>query len=297
MMEWQMGMAAALGGAAALWALHRVFGAGAAAGGRRALAALGSVGRLTELIAQVQQHRGMSGAWLAGDASFANRLPARQAAVAALFDALVEDATREDFERLPCFGSAELEALQRDWQQLVEQLPRLSPEESFLRHCRLIAVVLGWLGALGEARIAQQGAANLAPAVRKAVADLPALAECLGQARALGSAVAARGRCAPVARVRLHFLVSRAGGLLARAAQGAGAGAARPVGAFLQALRERVLQGERVGMDAATCFRLGTEAVDAVYVWLAQERSGIEHALHGLPSARPRWGERAGVRG
>lgn len=252
----------------------------------RALAALACVGRLTELVAQIQQHRGMSGAWLSGDVSFGSRLPARQAAVEAVFSALLQDAALEDGERLPCFTSQDVLALRFRWRELVERLPRFSPEESFQHHCRLLAMVLGWLSALGEARIALASGGTLpAEAVRKVVSDLPALAECLGQARALGSAVAARGRCAPVARVRLHFLVSRATELLGRAAQGAVTVQARqPAEYFLQALRERVLQGDSVAMDAASCFRLGTDAVDAVYGWLAQERAGIERSLQ-LPPA------------
>lgn len=279
-MEFDVGIIAAAASGASLLVLPR-WRSKPAQERARALAALEGVGRLTELVAHLQQHRGMSGAWLAGDASFATRLPAKQAAVEDTLRSLLGDAEREEGERLPCFTAQDIEALRGRWRQLVETLKRLSPDESFQHHCRLLGTVLGWLAALGEARIAQAAGGLLpAAAVCKLVGDLPALAECLGQARALGSAVAARGRCAPVARVRLHFLVSRATELLTRAGQGAASGHARqPAEAFLQALRERVLLTESVGIDAAACFRLGTEAVDAVYAWLAQEREALERAL------------------
>lgn len=278
-MEIDIGAVAALGGVA-LWLAPGVWRRQGKAGGR-ALAALATVARLTELVAHIQQHRGMSGAWRSGDASFASRLPAKQREVEAVLAALCGDAALEEGERLPCFTAADVSGLQAQWRELLAVLGRLSPEESFQHHCRLLGEVLGWLAAVGEVRIAPVAAgAALSDSVRKVVADLPALAECLGQARALGSAVAARGRCAPVARVRLHFLVSRATELLTRAAQGsAGAQARRPAEGFLLALRERMLLSASVDMDAATCFRLGTEAVDAVYAWLAQERAALEHAL------------------
>lgn len=250
----------------------------------RALAALGGVVRLTELLAHVQQHRGMSGAWRSGDAAFASRLPAKQAEVEAVFAALADDAAREAAERLPCFSRGDVDGLHAGWRALLASLPSLTPEDSFQRHCRLLTTVLGWLAALGEARIAP-AAGGAAAGVRRVVADLPALAECLGQARALGSAVAARGRCTPVARVRLHFLVSRATELLTRAAHGTAGGQARhPAEDFLQAVRERMLLGATVDMDAASCFRLGTEAVDAIYAWLARERDALESALRAAPA-------------
>ena len=46
---------------------------------------------------------------------------------------------------------------------------------------------------------------------------LPVLTECLGQARALGASVAARGACSAVARVRLMFLIARAEVVLGQA--------------------------------------------------------------------------------
>jgi hypothetical protein len=244
--------------------------------------ALAQAAHLTELVAALQQHRGMSGAWLAGDASFGARLGARQAGIEQIFAQVLEGAAAEDAQAFPCFLSQDVLALRFRWRELVQALPGLSADESFRRHSRLVATLLEWLAALGEARIVT--AATLAPqAVRRMVAQLPALAECLGQARALSSAVAARGRCAPVARVRLLFLVNRADQLLERSA-GAGEGerAQQAAARFLALLRDEVLGCAQPATDAATCFRLGSVAVDAVYAWIAAERAAL-----GAPDAAP----------
>ncbi|MBC9070507.1 nitrate- and nitrite sensing domain-containing protein [Thauera sp. CAU 1555] len=273
--QWMYG--AALLGAAALWMLgrHRR-GRGPGARETQAERALAQAGQLTELVAALQQHRGMSGAWLAGDASFGARLGERQAGIERLFAQVLEAAAAEDAEAFPCFISQDVLGLRFRWRELVQELAVLSAEESFRRHSRMVAILLEWLSALGEARIAPAGGAYEPQAVRRLLGQLPALAECLGQARALSSAVAARGRCAPVARVRLSFLVARATQLVERSASGGqGEAAWRAATAFLTLLREQVLGSPQVGTDAATCFRLGSVAVDAVYAWIAEERAAL----------------------
>ena len=235
------------------------------------------------MIAQVQQHRGMSGAWLAGDKSFAARLPERQATIEGLFDALERDGALESTEAYPCFRIADIRNLRSDWQRLTVGLAQSTPEKSFQDHCQIVAKLLDWLRALGEARIEQPaGQRDGGDSVRNFSFRLPALAECLGQSRALSCSVAARGRCAPVARVRLLFLLGRAESLL-----GAGSHGVLPeqieaetcVASFLTTVRKRVLAQGRVDIGAAECFALATRAVDAVYAWQDFERRRIEVAL------------------
>lgn len=250
---------------------------------QRAREGLDCAADLVALVAEVQQHRGMSGAWLAGDQGFAGRLPARQQAVERHFQALLAHGEREQRERYCCFGRDQVTALQRQWQALVQGLAASTPEQNFQAHCRLVSVLLEWLAAVAEARIEQPGVLpGEGNSERNFGHRLPALAECLGQARALGCSVAARRYCPPVARVRLLFLTGRAESLLAQAAgdRGAEVDAARQaVQAFVSALRGRLLAADAAGLSAADCFSLGTAAVDAVFRWLEQERLRLDGAL------------------
>jgi hypothetical protein len=289
--------AAVAGGAALLaatgWRLRR-----RPPGGRRARAgaALVRADLLVQLMVHIQQHRGMSGAWLAGDASFAARLPDKQATVSRLFAALLEGMAEEDGEAHPCFVSNDVRLLRHQWQELVGKLGDGSPERSFQRHCRIVATLLDWLAALGEARIEQPLAGAIPPAAtRNLFQRLPVLAECLGQSRALGSAVAVKRHCAPVSRVRLAYLAARCEALLgqARAAAGGRDGAAcgaahHAVAAYVAAIRERLLGGHAIGISAADYFALATGAMDAVFAWLEAEKREVAASL-----ARPVAGARA----
>ncbi len=283
-----MTLSAALGGgvllATAGWGLRRFR---RHARPRRAGPALVRASQLVELIAQVQQHRGMCGAWLAGDASFAARLPEKQAAVSRLFSLILEGMPDEEAEDHPCFVSHDVRLLRHRWDELVSRLADCTPEQSFQTHCRIVGRLLDWLAATGEARIEQPFAGVVpAAAARNFAHRLPVLAECLGQARALGSAVAVKRYCPPVARVRLAFLASRSETLLGQAAdtaaEGGGAVAAearRAVRDYLEAIRGRLLATRDVDLPAGEYFALATRAMEAVFAWLEAEKHAVATAL------------------
>ncbi len=157
---------------------------------------LGSCRCLLQLLTNMQQHRGMSTAWLSGDASFLLTMRERQATINALLPEVLHQARRESEDAihrvLPLtmpvfFNSVGVTS--------VDSLASKTPEESVAEHSYLIATVLEWLAALGEARIEILIAEEQIGVARNYAHRLPVLAECLGQARAIGSAVATRGAC------------------------------------------------------------------------------------------------------
>lgn len=187
-----------------------------------AQAMLDACNQLLALLEHLQQHRGMSSAWLAGDKSFAERLRGKRAAVEAIFPRLQAAILLESNKPRPCLTANEMNLFRFKWRTLVDQLATMSVEDCIAGHSQLISLLLVWLADLGEARI-ELPAVDRVPhgLVRNYVYRLPTLAECLGQARAIGSSVAARHHCSPVARVRLLFLLNRAESLLAQASEGA----------------------------------------------------------------------------
>jgi hypothetical protein len=162
----------------------------------------------------------------------------------------------------------------------------MSVEKSIAEHSLLIATALDWLDAFGEARVALSFSGRLPVGLVKNYAHrLPALTECLGQARAIGSSVAAKGKCSAVARVRLMFLVSRAESLLDQAC-GVSEGPANDadkarvaVKSLAQLIRERMLSGDQVDVTADTYFTQATRAIEDVFAWIRDCGKVLEQRL------------------
>lgn len=262
-------------------------------GGRRhvGLAALATCRGLIDLLMRLQQHRGMSSAWLAGDRSFEGRMQQRRGDIESLIPQLREGFEREAEEYCPCFTGNDLRLFRFRWQELLAQLPESSVHDNIENHNRLIGQLLDWLAAAGESRIELAGEGAVRPGlVRNFAVRLPELAECLGKARALGSSVAAQGACSPVARVRLIFLVGRAEALLRQAAEvEAGVPAAMSAKQKVQAMeamvRSEILLGAGVQVDSEHYFNVASQAIDAVFAWIGHAGETLEAAL-GKPGHR-----------
>ncbi|MBP5986470.1 MAG: nitrate- and nitrite sensing domain-containing protein [Azonexus sp.] len=247
---------------------------------------------LLALVGNFQQHRGMSSALLSGDQGFKARLDAKGYEIERLIPSLREVARDESLRAHPCLTLNDLALFQFNWGQLREKLVGLSVEQSIAQHSFLIDQLLHWLAALGESRVelllADSGARGL---VRNYASRLPALTECLGQARALGTSVAARRGCSAVARVRLMFLVARAEALLSQASEVGGRGpkaekAALAVQEMARVIRTRMLLSSGISVAAQQYFEVATVAVDSVFAWIGE--SGDELVRVGSRKANDR---------
>jgi hypothetical protein len=250
--------------------------------------ALATCRLLLGLLRNLQQHRGMSSAWLAGDASFETRMQDRRREVSALLGRLEQACALEQKRPCPCPSRAAVEAFRQRWNDLTRGLSGHSVEDSIARHSFLIASLLEWLSAYGEARLSPLlGAGSSAVLARNFAFRLPAVTEALGQARAIGSSVAARKGCPPVARVRLMFLVARAEALVGQAASGAAGNserrardsAARRVGEMARVVRSEMLMSAGVSVTADEYFALATESIDAVFAWIDACAQDLAHDL------------------
>ncbi|HEY6898789.1 MAG TPA: nitrate- and nitrite sensing domain-containing protein [Rhodocyclaceae bacterium] len=239
----------------------------------KAREALDGCEQLLALVKSIQRHRGMSSAWLSGDHSFEVRMAELRNEMDRQFTALMQTAKRETNSPWPCFNHNDMSVLRHHWRELGEGYKTLTTEQSIARHTHLIAKALGWLAALGEARIELTLPGRVsAGVVRNYAHRLPALAECLGQARAVGSSVAARGNCSPVARVRLMFLAARAEVLLSQALAAAPSNrsstASRAVENLVGMIRQHLLGGHLVTIGATAYFDAATVAIDGVFSWI-----------------------------
>lgn len=247
--------------------------------------------RLLGLLSSLQQHRGLSSGWLAGNRAFEARMLAKRLEIDALIAELAPFAAHETAQTRPCLTSNDLALFRFQWRTLSETLASGGVEQNIARHGHMIEQVLNWLATVGEARI-ELAVGGLTPGlVRNHANRLPALSEYLGQARAIGSSVAAQKGCSAVARVRLMFLISRAETLLAQAcAEGdlgvAGARAKDAVEQMAQSIRGNLLASAGVTLGADAYFTIATRAVDSVLEWTRHCGSQIGRELpDGLPHA------------
>lgn len=238
--------------------------------------------QLFNLVVNLQQHRGMSSAWLSGDAGFLPRIREKQALIDTLFPALQRDARREGARYSPCFSGNEFSLFIFRWHSLVETLANKQPEQSIAEHGQLIALVLNWLAALGEARLEPlAGGGDQVGRVCNYARRLPTLTECLGQARAIGSSVAARRACSPVDRVRLMFLIGRAEALLEQATQANDGGqvtvlARTAIRDLTHTVRTSMLLSDGISVSPESYFSVATKAIDSVVAWIAQSGNQLQ---------------------
>jgi hypothetical protein len=234
------------------------------------------------LVRQLQQHRGLSAAQGAGEPGLAPALALRRDEVGRLL-ACLEGALAHGGP-----SAQEFTAFRRHWQTLVDGAPGRSADDALARHDFLVATVLDWLGALGRRHLAAGHDGRLTACAHDFCQRLPAAAEALGQARAIGTTVVARQGCSPAARVRLLFLMARAESLVAQAAGDAddpcmravAVQARRAVAEMARVVRAQMLMRSGVCIGAEAYFALATRAIDALFDW-------IELCARELRSSRP----------
>lgn len=247
---------------------------------------------LLALVGHFQQHRGMSSALLSGDQGFRARLDGKGREIEGLIPSLREVARAESARAHPCLTLNDLSLFQYNWGQLREKLAGLSVEQSIAQHSFLIDQLLQWLAALGESRVELLlGDRSARGLVRNYACRLPALTECLGQARALGMSVAARRGCSAVARVRLMFLVARAETLLNQANEVGGRGpkaekAAIAVQQMARVIRTQMLLSSGINVAAEEYFAIATVAVDSVFAWIGECGGELMQAGTGKADVR-----------
>lgn len=247
-----------------------------------AQAAIATCNVLLELAAHIQQHRGMSTAWLAGDPGFSARLLHKRAEIEPVLDRLEHLAIEMGAGVRPCLAAEDVALWRQRWSLLVVELAASGIEKTIATHSKLIAVLLEWLGAIGEEHIVQAVSKGLPEGmVCNFTHRLPQLAETLGQARATGSVVAAQGRCPAVMRVRLMFLASRAESLAAQACaiDREGEYAAQQVRSLTLMLRTHMLGCPEIGVSAEAYFAAATKAIDTVFAWMRECGRQLETAL------------------
>lgn len=231
---------------------------------RERQAALETLTQLRQLVSGLQRHRGLSNGVLNGDRTMAQDL----SALAAKLDRLM--ASPPD---LPADLTGDWQTLMDQWQR-VKDVNGRDPGDNLTDHHRLIRRGINLIQDTACQIDLAQGDSRLAylPCIWQEVINA---AEWAGQARALGTGMAAAGASDAAQRVRLRFLHQKVDTLSRTAFSRLGTPGTGPaarldackqaVDRFLESLDHDLLGSEEIAVPAKTVFELGTEAVDTLF--------------------------------
>ncbi|MBS0372757.1 MAG: hypothetical protein JSS57_26570 [Proteobacteria bacterium] len=224
---------------------------------------------LLAVLRAVQRHRALC----AGGIRLEAELPATQVAVSLAIERALKACPPEGSSSEASGDQAFVETLAEVWQQMLASRHMGSDEMLFLRHCRLLERVLERIGRLADEWAGlDRERDRLVSAYSR---QLPALTEALGRIRGLCCGIAAIGHCSPFKRTRLFFQCSSAEALLVAANQRYRE-TAPPIEALVaRTAAERLVHvvraeflRERVDYPVDDFYRLATEAIDTVFVWI-----------------------------
>jgi methyl-accepting chemotaxis protein len=157
---------------------------------------------LRRLLESLPQHRGMANALLQGDESFRPKLTALQAQIDQDMELLAQRVAAGD-----CWGVAvRVHRIQGAWSFITQQVNGFEPAESFARHTALVSEVLYLINDVADAAGLLALTGDSSRLIDAAINTLPQVTETLGQARGMGTGVAARGKCGTDMRVKLRYL-------------------------------------------------------------------------------------------
>lgn len=164
--------------------------------------ALQIIKTLRQLIENIPKHRGMANALLQGDESFRSKLDPLKKEISTTFLHLKNHCTN--------LASANISNTVDDsivkWNYIADKFYSLSPAKSFELHSDLIENVLFLMEDIArDFDLDNKNNSYINLLTQK----LPLLTETLGQARGIGTGVAAKQTCDVATRVKLKFLHSR----------------------------------------------------------------------------------------
>jgi hypothetical protein len=153
------------------------------------------------LLSHMQRHRGLSSGYLAGNTELAREIEQ------------IQNKIRRDREAINAIGpwihtNERWQGIEQHWARLNQGYRTLDIDNSLQQHNKLITNLLYLIEDTAEAhhlRLLDDNSARLSFVWR----ELLVAAEHIGQARALGTAITASGRCDSVSRIRLAYLENK----------------------------------------------------------------------------------------
>ncbi|RKF21425.1 hypothetical protein DBZ36_01895 [Alginatibacterium sediminis] len=155
--------------------------------------------KLRNILSLVQQHRGLSNGYVCGDHSLSLRILPLQTQINLQRMALSNHGTW-------IANNPDWAAIQEHWQRLSTGFEKLDSNNNLEQHSKLISSILYLIDDCAEQHQLYEVKDQDQRSIRYLWQDLLVTAENVGQARAIGTGVAATGRCTSVNRIRLSYL-------------------------------------------------------------------------------------------
>ena len=269
----------------------------------REMAGIAPITELLRWVQLAQQHRGLSAAVLGGNASLQAQRESKQREVdemlAKLRTVLGADAQ---------VAREALDVAERRWKSLAAAVgtKSLSIPDSFAQHGALVAAQLVVLDRLMDYHLLSlDPEAETYFMIHAALAQMPHLAEALGQARARGAGYLASGKIDAPGRIAMSSTLDRVRERIDNTtAAFAKAAAARPalkvvlgdamaesgrqVGAVIDLAAREVVEADTMKFDSARYVALTTAAIDAQFKLIAASLTEAVHMLDERKQAQTR---------
>ncbi len=154
---------------------------------------------LRQLLAAIQQHRGITNGVLCGDDKLQSRLPSLQSDINDHLQTLthLDEGVR---------NTSSWQSVEENWPRVRVQFTQWPAEQNLANHNQLLASLLESVEECAQHYRLTELPQEKGESIAMLWNDLLRIAECVGQARALGTGVAAKAACSSVERIRLKYL-------------------------------------------------------------------------------------------
>ncbi|MFS1705023.1 nitrate- and nitrite sensing domain-containing protein [Alteromonas sp. AMM-1] len=241
--------------------------------------ALELIGSIKKIISYTQKHRGLTASYLQGNQSVRNELLALKQQISGIADPLKHNDMLKREERW--------ESYQDHWSRLKGNAESLTVASSFQQHTHLIETLLYLLEDVAE-NIEFGGEQQATPQIHFLWHEFPKVIEFIGQARAIGVAVATKGESTQIDKVKLGYLYEKintlssqsfdrltllqAGSSIAQIEQ-----AKQACLTLTKTIREQLINVSKVTLTSQEYFNLASHTMDLCNTVLDNEINAIKH--------------------
>lgn len=149
------------------------------------------VNKLSVLMKNTQQHRGLSVGYINGEVALKDSLQEKQQEIAGVFDGL-ETLLQADKDAFSIQG--DLQAIKNSWQEVSTEFYHYNAPQSFQKHTELISTQLDLLAKLADhSKLTVDHELANKYLISLITDKLPRITEYLGEARAIGTGIASKG--------------------------------------------------------------------------------------------------------
>ncbi|MDF1644961.1 MAG: nitrate- and nitrite sensing domain-containing protein [Pseudomonadales bacterium] len=210
---------------------------------------------LTHVLTSIQRHRGASNGYLNGDENLKSRIPSLQSEVE---QHLINTSKISPW----IIDNERYSAIKEHWGRLSNSYIRLEPGNCLEQHNTLIKNVLFLIEDCAETHHLHELILTDNRQAAYLWKELLHAAEYVGQARALGTGVAASKQCSSVARIRLSYLISQLDGFRIK---NSNSQMDQEIGQLRDTITERIM-GTKPSVNAEEYFSLSSSTLDKIIV-------------------------------